>query len=133
MARFLLVLSLVLGVPMSGFAQFRDKGEYVVVSKGVKLCTNATLDSSHNMFDPENRFWRVTSNARANGTQVVEGFVLESSYDRLSGETTIEAHPYDDKYATRFKRSVEHKGMLIMVSPRDGQVEATVEMCSKHK
>ena len=131
MARFLLVLALVLGVPSSGFAQFVDQGEYVVVSKGVNLCTNDTIDSSHRMLDTENRFWRVISTVRANGTQVVEGFVLESSYDRQSGETTIEARPYDDKYAKRFKRSVEHKGMLIMVSPRDGEVEATVGICRK--
>lgn len=133
MARLLLSLVLILGVPLSGFAQFTDKGEYVVVSKGVKLCTNDTIDSSRRMLDTENRFWRVISNVRANGTQVVEGFVLESSYDRQSGDTRIEARQYDKGYATRFKRSVEHKGMLMMVSPRDGEVEATVGLCKKNK
>jgi hypothetical protein len=44
-----------------------------------------------------------------------------------SGETTIEEH-HDKGYATLFKRAAEHKGMLLMVSPKDGQVEATVEI-----
>ena len=133
MSRYLLVLAIVLGFPLSGLAQFVDKGEYVVVSKGVKLCTNAALDSANRVLDPENRYWRVTSAARANGTQTVEGFVLESSYDRKSGETTIEERQYDEGYATRFKRAAAHKGMLLMVSPKDGQIEATVEICRKHK
>lgn len=133
MFRYVVVLAMVAGLPLSGFAQFVDKGEYVVVSKGVKLCTNATLDSSSKMLDPEHRLWLVTSNARANGTQTVEGYVLESSYDRKSGETTIEKRQYDEGYATRFKRDTEHKGMLLMVSPKDGQVEAIVEICRKHK
>ncbi|MDH4084414.1 MAG: hypothetical protein OEV99_04550 [Nitrospira sp.] len=131
MSRYLLVLGIVLGFPLSGFAQFVDRGEYVVVSKGVKLCSNAALETSNGMMDPENRFWRVTSKARANGTQTVDAFVLESSYDRKSGETTIEERQYDDSYATRFKRVLEHKGMLLMVSPRDGQIEATVGICKK--
>ena len=131
MSRYLLVLGIVLGFPLSGSAQFVDRGEYVVVSKGVKLCSNAALETSNGMMDPENRFWRVTSKARANGTQTVDAFVLESSYDRKSGETTIEERQYDDSYATRFKRVLEHKGMLLMVSPRDGQIEVTVGICKK--
>jgi len=133
MSRYLLVLAIIVGFPMSGFAQFVDRGDFVEVSKGVMLCLNATMDVSNGMFDPENRFWRVMSKPRLNGTQTVEAFVLESVYDRKSGETTIEAHPYDEGYATRFKRATEHKGMLLMVSPRDGQVEATVEICKKMK
>lgn len=133
MSGYLLVLTIVMGFPLSGFAQFVDRGEYVEVSKGVKLCSNATLDTSNGLLDPENRFWRVTSKARANGTQTVDAFVLESAYDRKSGETTIEERQYDEGYATRFKRAVEHKGMLLMVSPRNGQVEATVEICRKSK
>jgi hypothetical protein len=133
MSGYLLVLTLVMGFPLSGFAQFLDKGEYVEVSKGVKLCSNAILDTSNGMIDPENRFWRVTSKARANGTQTVDAFVLESAYDRKSGETTIEERQYDEGYATRFKRAAEHKGMLLMVSPRNGQIEATVEICRKRK
>jgi len=131
MSRYLLVLGIALAFPLSGFAQFVDRGEYVVVSKGVKLCSNAGLGAANGMLDPESRFWRVTSKARANGTQTVDVFVLESSYDRKSGETTIEERLYDDSYATRFKRVLEHKGMLLMVSPRDGQIEATVEICKK--
>ncbi len=131
MSRYLLVLGIVLGFPLSGFAQFVDRGEYVVVSKGVKLCSNTGLGAGNGMLDSESRFWRVTSKARANGTQTVDVFVLESSYDRKSGETTIEERQYDDSYATRFKRVLEHKGMLLMVSPRDGQTEATVEICKK--
>ena len=132
MSRYLLVLAIVVGFPLSGLAQFVDRGGYVEVSKGVKLCSHATLDTSNGMLDPENRFWRVTSKARANGTQTVDAFVLESSYNRKSGETTIEERQYDN-YATLFKRVPEHKGILLMVSPRDGEVEATVEVCSKKK
>jgi hypothetical protein len=32
-----------------------------------------------------------------------------------------------------FKISQEHNGMLFMISPKDGQVEATVEICEKRK
>ena len=133
MSRFLLVLVMVIGFPLSGSAQFVDRGEYVEVSKGVKLCFNADLDTLNRMHDPEKRFWRVTSKVRANGTQTVAAFVLESEYDRQSGDTTIQERQYDEGYATRFKRAVEHKGMLLMVSPRDGQVEATVEICKGKK
>ena len=133
MSRYPLVLAIVLGFSVSGFAQFVDRGNFVEVSKGVKLCSNATMDVSNGMFDPENRFWRVMSKPRLNGTQTVEAFILETVYDRKSGETTIAARPYDEGYATRFKRAVEHKGMLLMVSPRDGQIEATVEICKETK
>lgn len=132
MTRYLLVLAILIGFPLSGFAQFVDRGEYVEVSKGVKLCSNATLDTSNRTLDPEDRFWRVTSKARANGTQAVDAFILESSYDRKSGDTTIEERQYDN-YAMLFKRALQHKGMLLMVSPKDGQVEATVEICRKNK
>ncbi|CUS31869.1 hypothetical protein [Candidatus Nitrospira nitrificans] len=133
MSNHLLVLAMIIGFPLSGFAQFVDRGEYVEVSKGVKLCSNAALDTSNGIIDPENRFWRVTSKARGNGTQTVDAFVFERSYDRKSGETTIEERQYDAGYAMLFKRALEHKGMLLMVSPRDGQVEATVEICRKMK
>ncbi len=131
MFMYALAFAIVLGFPLSGFAQFIDRGEYVEVSKGVRLCSNARLDTSKGMLDPENRFWRVTSIPRANRTQTVDAFVLESAYDRKSGETTLEARQYDEGYATLFKRATEQKGMLLMVSPRDGQVEATVEICRK--
>ena len=133
MSRYLLVLSIILVFPLSGLAQFVDKGEFVVVSKGVRLCSNAILDTSNRMLGLEDRFWRVTSKARVNGTQTVEAVVLESSYDRKTGETTIEERQFDDDYAMRFKRAPDHKGMLLMISPRDGQVEATVEICRKKK
>jgi len=133
MVRYLLVLAVAMGFPLSSFAQFTDRGAYVEVSKGVRLCSNAALETSSGMFEPEHRYWRVTSKARANGTQTVDAFVLESAYDRQSGESTIEERQYDAGYAMLFKRSVEQKGMLLLVSPRDGHVEATVEICRKHK
>lgn len=33
MSQYLLIVVIVLGVPVSGFAQFLDRGEYVEVSK----------------------------------------------------------------------------------------------------
>jgi hypothetical protein len=130
---WLLVLPIVLGLPLSGFAQFVDKGEYVEVAKGTKLCPNVILEKSEVMLDQENLYWRVTSKARANGTQTVTAFVLEGLYDRESGETTIKERRYDEDYATFFKRDPEHKGMLLMISPKDGRVEATVEVCRNKK
>lgn len=82
------------------------------------------------MFDPENLYWRVISNVRASGTQTVDAFVLESSYDRQSGDPMIEERR-DDHYTTLFTRDLERKGMLLMVSPRDGEVRAIGEMCKK--
>jgi hypothetical protein len=55
---YVLVVSIVIGFPLSGFARFVDRGEYVEVSKGVKLCSNAALDISNGMFESENRFWQ---------------------------------------------------------------------------
>lgn len=130
---YLLVLAIVIGFPLSAFAQFVDKGEYVVVAKGTKLCPNVILENSKGMLDPEHLYWRVTSKARANGTQTITAFVLDSLYNRESGETTIKERRYDDDYATFFKRDSEHKGMLLMISPKDGRVEATVEVCGKKK
>lgn len=129
---YLLALAIVIGFPLSAFPQFLDKGEYVEVAKGTKLCPNVILEKSKGVLDPENLYWRVTSKARANGTQTVDAFVLESSYDRQSGNTTIEERR-DDHYATLFKRDLEHKGMLLMVSPRDSEVQAIVEICKKKK
>ncbi|MEK9141803.1 MAG: hypothetical protein AAB308_12185 [Nitrospirota bacterium] len=130
---YLLVLAIVIGFPLSAFPQFVDKGEYVEVAKGTKLCPNAILEDSKGMLDPENLYWRVTSKARANGTQTVTAFVLETLYDRESGETRIKERRYDEDYASFFKRDPEHKGMLLMISPKDGRVEATVEICRKKK
>lgn len=130
---YLLVFAIVIGFPLSGFAQFVDKGEYVEVAQGTKLCPNVILEKSKGRLDPENVYWRVASKVRANGTQTVAAFVLEALYDRKSGETTIKERRYDEDYATLFKRSPEHKGMLLMISPKDGRVEATVEICRKKK
>jgi hypothetical protein len=130
---WLVVLTIIMGLPLSGFAQFVDKGEYVEVAKGTELCRSVLPENLNGMLDSENRFWRVTSKARANGTQTVASFVLESLYDRKSGESTIKKSRYDEDYATFFKRSPEHKGMLLMISPQDGRVEATVEICRKKK
>ena len=127
------ILAFVIGYPLAGFAQFVDRGELVEVAKGTKLCSNALLEQSKKIFDPENVYWRVSSNVRANGTQTVAAFVLETLYDRKSGETTITERRYDEDYATFFKRSPEHKGMFLMISPKDGHVEATVEICGKKK
>lgn len=129
---WLLVLAIVTGLPLSAFPQFVDRGEYVEVAKGTKLCPNVILEKAKGVLDPENLYWRVTSKARANGTQTVAAFVLESLYDRQSGNTTIEERR-DDHYATLFKRDPEHKGMLVMISPRDGEVQAIVEICKKKK
>jgi hypothetical protein len=49
------------------------------------------------------------------------------------GETTIKERRYDEDYATFFKGSPEYKGMLLMISPKDGRVEAAVEICRKKK
>jgi hypothetical protein len=133
MFMYLLVLAIVIGFPPLGFAQFLDRGEYVEVVRGTELCRNVILEQSKGMLDQEKLFWRVTSKVRANGTQTVSAFVLETLYDRKSGETTIKERRYDEDYATFFKRSPEHKGMLLMVSPKDGRVEATVEICGKKK
>ena len=129
----LLVFAIAIGSPMSGFAQFVDKGEYVEVAQGAKLCPNVILEKSKGRLDPEDVYWRVTSKVRANGTQTIATFVLEVLYDRKSGETMIKERRYDEDYAMLFKRSQEHKGMLLMISPKDGQVEATVEICEKRK
>jgi hypothetical protein len=84
---YLSVLAIVIGLPLSAFSQFVDKGEYVKVAKGMKLCPNVILAKSKGMLDPENLYWRVISKARGNGTQTVDAFVLENSYDRQSGDT----------------------------------------------
>ena len=131
MFMYLLVLPIVMGFPLSSFAEFVDEGEYVEVAKGTRLCSNVILEKSKGKLDPEKFFWRVTSNVRTNGTQTIAAFVLETVYDRQSGETTIKESRYDEDYATFFKRDPEHKGMLLMVSPQDGRVEAIVEMCKK--
>lgn len=131
MRKNLVIFCLLVGIPGIGFAQFVDKGEYVLVAKGTMLCSNLKLDETKGGLDPGKVFWRVTSLPRANGTQTVSAFVYESVYDRRSGETTTKESRYDDDYATFFKRDPEHKGMLLMISPQDGRVQALVEVCAK--
>jgi hypothetical protein len=130
---YLVVLSIVIGLPLSGFAQFLDKGDYVEVAKGTKLCANLILEKSKGALDPGKVFWRVMSNMRANATQSVAAFVLETAYNRKSGETTVKESRYDEDYATFFKRDPEHKGMLLMISPQDASIQAIVEVCEKKK
>ncbi|MBI3357495.1 MAG: hypothetical protein HY038_12140 [Nitrospirae bacterium] len=133
MFAYLLVCAIVIGLTPSGFAQVAEKGDYVTVAKGTKLCANVILGTSKRMLDPGKGLWRVTSNVRANGTQSVAAFVLETIYDRKSGETTIKESRYDKDYAMFFKRDPEHKGMFLMVSPQDGSVEAIVEVRKRKK
>jgi hypothetical protein len=70
---------------------------------------------------------------RVNGTQAVSALVHETVYDRKSGNTTIRENAYDEDFATFFKRAPEHKGMLQMISPQDGTVQAIVEICKKEQ
>ena len=56
MFMYLLVLPIVMGFPSSSFAQFVDKGEYVEVAKGTKLCANVILEKSKGKIDPEKSF-----------------------------------------------------------------------------
>lgn len=130
---YLWVFAIIIGYPLAGFAQFVDRGEFVEVAKGTKLCSNAILEKSEDTFDRENVYWRVSSKVRANGTQTVAAFVREALYDRKSGDTTFTERRYDEDYATFFKRSPENKEMFLMISPKDGRVEATVEICGIKK
>lgn len=133
MMMYLLVVSLAIGLAAPCAAQFVDKGVYVAVKQGTILCSNFTMEQAKGALDPGRVFWKVTSPMRANRTQTVAALVRETVYDRRSGETRIEERRYDEDYATFFKRDPEHEGMLLMISPQDGQVEATVEKCSKSK
>jgi hypothetical protein len=70
---------------------------------------------------------------RANGTQTVSALVHETVYDRSSGDTTTVENSYDENFATFFKRAPGNKGMLQMISPQDGSLQAIVEICPKEK
>jgi len=71
---------------------------------------------------------------RANGTQTVSALVYERVYDRQSGDTTTVENAFpDEEFATFFKRAPEHNGMLQMISPQDGSVQAIVEICKKEQ
>lgn len=108
MSRYSFILAIVLGFPVSGFAQFMDRGEFVEVSKGVKLCSSSALEARSEILDSAKRFWRVTSKPMANGAQTVSAFTLESTYDRESGEIKTQENPYVANYAMRFMRALEH-------------------------
>lgn len=125
--------SCLFGLPLSTLAQFVDKGKHVEVAKGTHLCLNPLMDQANGSLDPDRAFWKVTSGMRSNGTQTVSAFIREREYDRLSGDTTIKETRYDQDYAILFKRDPEHEGMVLMVSPQDGRIEATAEVCQKQK
>jgi hypothetical protein len=127
----LLLIPLLIGFPMSGLAQFSDKGDHVEVQKGTRLCTNIQMEKAKGSIDPGRVFWRVTSKMRSNGTQTVAAYIYETIYDNKSGDTSIKESLRQEDYATFFKRDPEHKGMLLMISPQDGRVEATVAVCEK--
>ena len=131
MLMYLLLLPILIGFPMGGLAQFTDKGDKVEVEKGIKLCSNIAMETAKGSLDPRRVSWRVTSKMRSNGTQTVAAFVHEKIYDSKSGDTRIKESLYQEDYATFFKRDPEHKGMLLMISPQDGRVEAIVEVCKK--
>jgi len=129
----LLVSAMLIGTPVPGLAQFHDKGNYVEVKKGTTLCSSIAIDGVRGTLNQRLIFWRVTSAMRANGTQTVSALVHETVYNRNSGDTTTVENSYDENVATFFKREPEHKGMLQMISPQDGTVQAIVEICGKGK
>jgi hypothetical protein len=133
MLRHLLLLSILIGLPISGFAQFIDKGDYVEVKKGTKLCSNVERERKKGSQYPGREFWIVTSNMRPNHTQTVESLTQETLYEPESGEMRRSERKSRESYATFFKKDPKHKGMLLMISPDDGSVEATVEVCGKKK
>jgi hypothetical protein len=129
----LLVSAMVIGVPAASLAQFSDKGTYVEVKKGTRLCSSIAVDGVRGTLNQRPIFWKVTSPIRANGTQAVSALVYETVYNRNSGDTTTVENPYDEDFATFFKRAPEHKGMLQMISPQDGSLQAIVEICGTRK
>jgi hypothetical protein len=133
MVLLVLALLILVGFPLSASAQFVDKGGRVEVAKGTRLCANVKMETAKGVLDPSHMFWKVTSKMRSNGTQTVAIFVYDKVYDSKSGDTKITESLYQEDYATFFKRDPEHKDMLLMISPQDGRVEATVEVCAKKK
>ena len=124
---------LAIGVPAAGLAQFSEKGNHVEVKKGTRLCSGIAVDGVRGTLNQRPIFWRVTSPMRANGTQTVSAIVHETVYNRQSGDTTTVENRYDEDFATFFKRAPEHDGMLQMISPQDGSLQAIVEICRKEK
>lgn len=130
---FFFFLLILIGFPLSAFAQFIDRGDRVEVGKGTKLCSNVKMEQAKGYQDPVRVFWVVKSKMRSNGTQSVIAFNQEDVYDTKSGDTSIKETVYQKAYATFFKRDPEHKGMLLMISPQNGSIEAVVEVCEKKK
>ena len=128
MLKYLLLIPLLLGLPLSALAQ---KGDRLAMRKGTQLCTNIQMEIAKGSVDPGRVFWRVTSNVRSNGTQTVASYVHEKIYDSKSGDTRITENVYQEDYATYFKKDPEHQGMLLMISPQDDTVEAIVAVCEK--
>jgi len=133
MTKFMSCLALVLGFPLSVFAQFVDKGDYVQVAKGTQLCSSFSMNQAKGSLDPSRIFWKVTSAPRSNGTQTVSAFINETVYDRSSGDTKVTQRTYDQDFAIFFKRDPTHEGMVLLISPQDGRIEATTEVCQKKK
>jgi hypothetical protein len=133
MLRYLFVSAMIIGVPTATLAQISDKGDHVVVTKGTRLCSSIAVDGVRGTLNQRPIFWRVTSPLRPNGTQAVSALVHETVYDRQSGDTTIVEKPYDEDFAIFFKKASEYKGMLQMISPQDGSVQAIVEVCPRKK
>ena len=133
MVTFLQVLlsAIIIAVPTAGLGQFHDKGDHVEVKKGTRLCSSIAGDGVLETLNRRPIFWRVTSRIRANGTQTVSALVHETVYNRSSGDTTTIENPYEENFAVVFKRDPERRGMFQMISPRDGTVQAIVEICRK--
>jgi hypothetical protein len=129
----LLCLGWLLAAPLSTSAQFIDRGNQVEVVKGTRLCLNLAMQQPKGTLEPALIFWKVTSQRRSNGTQTVSAFVQEEVYDRFSGDTKLTEARYDENYAVLFKRDPAHKGMVFLISPKDGHIEATVEVCGKRR
>ena len=91
------------------------------------------MQPSRGAFDPGKVTWRVTSNVRVNGTQTIAARRDETLYDSKSGDTTVKERQDQEDYATFFMPDLEHEGMLLIVSPQDGRVKASVEVCQKPK
>jgi hypothetical protein len=91
------------------------------------------MEQGKGSLDPGRIFWKVTSQRRSNGTQTISAFIREEVYDRLSGDTKSKEARYDEDYAVLFKRDPAHKGMIFLISPKDGRIEATVQVCKKEK
>jgi hypothetical protein len=129
----LLCGSWLLAAPLTTSAQFIERGNEVEVVKGTRLCANFAMEQAKGTLEPARIFWKVTSQRRSNGTQTVSAFVREQVYDRFSGDTKTTEARYDEDYAVLFRRDPAHKGMVLLISPKDGRVEATVEVCGKRR